>query len=64
MNPLLKCCLYYCSGIMIVGIGFFGVLIVMLATHSRYLKPKDAEFSDHVQAVGIAMAVSRRGNPA
>ena len=60
MNPLANCCLWYCSGIMIVGIAFFAVLLIMLKTESKYLKPKDhnASYDDHALAVGIAMAVS------
>ena len=61
MNPLASCCLYYCSGVMIVGIAFFGVLLAMLATNSEYLEPtKPATYEDHMQAVGIAMGVSSR----
>ena len=37
MNPICKCCLYYCSGVMLVGIVFFGILILMHATGSEYL---------------------------
>lgn len=59
MNPLASCCLYYCSGIMIVGIAFFAVLLVMLGTESRYLRPEDPyTYTDHMWAVGIAMIVS------
>ena len=59
MNPFINCCLWYCSGVMIVGIAFFAVLLIMLATESRYLKPDEGyTYSDHMRAVGIAMGVS------
>ena len=63
MNAFAKCCLYYCSGVMIVGIAFYSVILIMLATESRYLKPENVKegyqptFKDHMQAVGIAMIV-------
>ena len=59
-NGLFKCCVYYCSGIMIVGIAFFSVLMIMLKTDSLYLKPKPddtgarATYNDHFKAVLIA----------
>ena len=37
MNPVLKCCGYYCTFLMIVGIFFFGSMIVLEATESPYL---------------------------
>ena len=37
MNPVLKCCGYYCTFLMIVGIFFFGVMIALEATESPYL---------------------------
>ena len=44
---------------MIVGIAFFAVLLVMLGTESRYLRPEEPHtYTDHMWAVGIAMIVS------
>ena len=57
MHPLLSCCAYYCSGVAIVGIFFYGILLIMLATESRYLKQEDSSFGDQMLAVAIAMAV-------
>lgn len=38
VNPLVKCCGYYCGFIMIIGLYFFTVLILLEATKSTYLK--------------------------
>jgi hypothetical protein len=35
MNPIAKCCGYYCSAIMILGIVFYAILILMLGTGSK-----------------------------
>ena len=60
MNPLFSCCAYYCTGVAIVGIFFYGVILIMLATESRYLEPEDPSegFGDRITAVAIAMGVS------
>ena len=40
MNPIANCCLYYWSGIMVIGIVFFSILLILQSTGSEYLTPK------------------------
>ena len=59
MNPLFSCCAYYCSGIAIVGIFFYAVLLVFLATNNKYLLFEEEKHkSDRITAVGIAIGVN------
>ncbi len=37
MNPVLKCCGYYCSFLMIVGVYFFACMIALEATESPFM---------------------------
>lgn len=37
MNPILKCCGYYCSCLLIVGIVFFGILIGLIQSKNKWL---------------------------
>ncbi len=37
MHFILTCCGYYCSCLSIVGIVFFGILMVMVDQHNMYL---------------------------
>lgn len=37
MNPILKCCGYYCAFIMIIALYFFVVLIILEATGSAFM---------------------------
>jgi hypothetical protein len=62
MNPIANCCLYYCSGVMLIGIIFFGILMIMHATGSAYLKPENGKNSDQIAPLGIAMAVNADSN--
>ena len=62
MGPIGRCCLWYCSGIMFVGVIFFAILILMEATGSEYLKPHNIENFDYpkdsIMSLLIAIAVS------
>jgi len=60
MGPLGRCCLYYCSGIMIVGVVFFGILILLESLGSRYLDPHNEDIDypgDSIKSLVIAIAV-------
>ena len=37
MNPICKCCGYYCAFLMIIGLYFFGIMIALEKTGSPYL---------------------------
>ena len=62
MGPIGRCCLWYCSGIMFVGVIFFAILIAMEAAGSEYLKPHSIENFDYpkdsIMSLLIAIAVS------
>jgi uncharacterized membrane protein (DUF485 family) len=37
MHPILKCCGYYCSCILVASLAFFGILIALISTHNPWL---------------------------
>ena len=58
MNPLFACCAYYCTGVAIVGIFFYSVLIIFLVNNNKYLLfDSDNSKDDKIKAVGIAIGV-------
>ncbi len=58
MNPVFTCCAYYCSGVAIVGIFFYAVILAFLATNNEYLLFQEHDKrNDRMTAVGIAMGV-------
>mmetsp|Transcript_26684 Transcript_26684/g.30813 ORF Transcript_26684/g.30813 Transcript_26684/m.30813 type:complete len:98 (-) Transcript_26684:74-367(-) len=59
MHPLASCCLYYCSGMMVIGLFFFAVLFIMIETDSNKLAPtKDGTKADLVKTVAIAAGIN------
>jgi len=46
MNPILKCCGYYCSCLLIVGIVVFGIMIGLIQAHNPWLT---REFGQNIQ---------------
>ncbi|CAI2382977.1 unnamed protein product [Moneuplotes crassus] len=58
MNPLFSCCAYYCTGVSIVGIFFYSVILIFLATNNQYLLfQEEDKKTDRMIAVGIAMGL-------
>ena len=60
MNPIVKCCGYYCAFIMTIALYFFTVLIILEATHSDYMNKlqEGQDSKDYITAMGIALGVS------
>ena len=59
MNPIAKCCGYYCSCVSIVGIVFFGILIGLIKSHNLWLTREFAHDIDHkVDALIIAIVAN------
>ena len=60
MNPILNCCCWYCSSLMVLGLFFFGLLIWLIKTDNEFLhhglKPGQAD--KQVTALGIAMGIN------
>lgn len=57
MNPILKCCGYYCSCIAILGVVFFGILIGLVRDENPFLvrHQDEEERGEKVQALIIAI---------
>ena len=55
MNPIMKCCGYYCSCILLVGIIFFLILICLIQSENPYLLKHPEEKGDKVEALTIAI---------
>jgi multisubunit Na+/H+ antiporter MnhC subunit len=56
MNPIMKCCGYYCSCITLVGIVFFGILIGLIKSHNPWLtKEFPHDIDTRVEALVIAI---------
>jgi hypothetical protein len=59
MNPILKCCGYYCSCLLIVGIVFFGILIGLIKSHNKWLTREFAHDTESkVDALIIAIVAN------
>ncbi len=59
MNPMIKCCGYYCSCILLVSFAFYGVLIALLHQKNPYLtRDFPHEIDDKIDAVIIALVVN------
>lgn len=37
MHPIVKCCGYYCSCILVLSLAFFGILIGLIESHNPWL---------------------------
>ncbi len=59
MNPVLKFCGYYCAALLVVGIGFFAILLILEQTYSPYLTQgkTDEDVKSTSIAIGVAMGV-------
>lgn len=55
MNPLLKCCGYYCSCILVASLIFFGILIAMISGGNSYLVKDPSQIHDKVKALTTAL---------
>ena len=60
MNPLLKCCGYYCSCVSILGVVFFAILIGLVKDQNPFLVRHQDEEERHekVRALVIAIIVN------
>jgi hypothetical protein len=59
MNPIMKCCGYYCSCILIVSFFFYGILIYLIQTRNWWIIrdfPHDTD--SKVQAITLAMVAN------
>lgn len=56
MNPIAKCCGFYCAFLMILGVGFNLILIAMMAAGSEFLTA-EGDTNDKMTALGIACVV-------
>ena len=56
MNPIAKCCGFYCAFLMILGVGFNLILIAMMAAGSEFLTI-EGDKDDKMTALGIACIV-------
>ena len=46
MNPIRKCCGYYCAFVMFIGIFFYIILIILELTHNQFVFNKLQEFPE------------------
>lgn len=59
MNPLFKCCGYYCSCLLIVGIVVFGIMIGLIQSHNPWLTREfKHDIDSKVDALIIAIIVN------
>lgn len=59
MNPIMKCCGYYCSCILLVSFAFYGILIGLLMQGNKWLtRDFPHEIDAKVDAVIIALIVN------
>jgi Sec-independent protein secretion pathway component TatC len=56
MNPIAKCCGFYCAFLMILGVFFNLILICMIAAGSEFLA-RDGQTEDRMYALGGACVV-------
>jgi len=57
MNPIAKCCGFYCAFLMILGVFFNIILIIMISAGSEFLT-REGGASEKMQALGGACVVS------
>ena len=63
MHPILKCCSFYCSGLCVVGIFFFVILLIMEVTKSPFLGEnqmdggKTPNYSKRVLSLGVCIGI-------
>lgn len=57
MNPIAKCCGFYCAFLMILGVFFNLILIAMIAAGSEFLT-REGGADDKMTALGGACIVS------
>lgn len=57
MNPIAKCCGFYCAFLMILGIGFNIILICMIAAGSEFLT-REGGSNEKIYALAGASGVS------
>ena len=57
-KALLKICGYYCSCLLIVGIGFYAILIALIGTCNRYLLKHEHEKEEKIEAFVIAIVIN------
>jgi hypothetical protein len=61
MGAILRCCGYYCSTLMFLGVIYFGILMVLIAADNEFLNQSEVSKlskSDRYMALGISMGVS------
>jgi hypothetical protein len=57
-KALLKMCGYYCSCLLVIGIGFYAILIALISTGNRYLLKHESEKADKIEAFVIAIIIN------
>ena len=57
-RDMLKCCGAYCSCILVVGVGFFLILIGLIHSGNRFLLRKPEEKEDKIEALVIAIIIN------
>jgi hypothetical protein len=58
MNPIAKCCGFYCALLMVLGVGFNLILIAMIAAGSDFLTHEGGA-DDKMAALGGACVVRK-----
>ena len=60
MNPILKCCGYYCACLAILGTVFFAILIVIVDNENPYLVKGQSEeqLAEKIHALIVAIFVN------
>jgi hypothetical protein len=59
MNPIMKCCGYYCSCVIVFSFAFFGILIYLINSGNQWITRDFHEAPEsRVQAITIAMIVN------
>ncbi len=59
MNPIMKCCGYYCSCIIIVSFFFYAILIYLIQSHNTWvIRDFHHDADKKVESIVIAMIVN------
>ena len=59
MHPIMKCCGYYCSCVIVFSFAFYGILIYLISSRNWWIIRDFPDDTDSkVQAITIAMVVN------
>lgn len=59
MNPILKCCGYYCSCIIVVSFFFYGILIALIQNRNWWIVRDFSHDTDSkIESITLAMIVN------